>query len=272
MTLGEACARVARESPLVPFAEAGGGGYRVVGSGASLLVVLPGIVGSADALAGLGYELAATHRTCLVHYPSVPSLDALLTSLDAMCAREGGGVVSVYGGSFGALVAQAWLSRRPDAFTALVLSGAGPPDAARAAKNARLLPWMARLPMPAWRTLLRLAVRLSIAKTPERDVWRAFYGAAIEALRWPDLESRYTVSIGVDQSRPALDAAVAGWPGRVLVLEGARDAVASARHRAALRAVFPAARFHAFADAGHGLALEQPEAWLRVVSDFLRER
>lgn len=71
---------------------------------------------------------------------------------------------------------------------------------------------MARPPMPVWRSLLRLAVRLSIAKTPERD-----------------------------------------------------------RDRAALRAVFPAARFHAFADAGHGLALEQPEAWLRVVADFLRE-
>ena len=78
------------------------------------------------------------------------------------------------------------------------------------------------------------------------------------------------MSIGVDQSGPALGVAVAGWPGRVLVLEGARDAVASARHRAALRAVFPAARFHAFADAGHGLALEQPDVWLRVVSDFLR--
>jgi pimeloyl-ACP methyl ester carboxylesterase len=271
MTLGAACARVARESPLVPFDGKGGGGYRVVGEGASVLVVLPGIVGSADALAGLGYDLASTHRTCLVHYPTVPSLDALLASLDAMRTREGGGAVSVCGGSFGALVAQAWLSRRPEAFSALVLSGAGPPDAARAVKNARLLPWMARLPMPAWRALLRLAVRLSIAKAPERDVWRSFYGAAIAALRWPDLESRYRVSIGVDQSGPALDAAVTGWPGRVLVLEGVRDAVASARHRAALRAVFPAARFHVFADAGHGLALEQPEAWLRVVTDFLRE-
>lgn len=149
MTLGAACARVARESPLVPFPGESGGGYRVIGEGASLLVVLPGIVGSADALAALGYDLAATHRTCLVHYPTVASLDALLTSLDTMCAREGGGAASVCGGSFRALMAQAWLSRRPDAFTALVLSGAGPPDAARAAKNARLLPWMARLPMPA---------------------------------------------------------------------------------------------------------------------------
>ena len=93
--------------------------------------------------------------------------------------------MSVCGGSFGALVAQAWLSRRPDAFTALVLSGAGPPDAARAAKNARLLPWMARLPMPAWRGLLRLAVRLSTAKAPERDGWRRFYGAAIARCAGP---------------------------------------------------------------------------------------
>ncbi len=79
------------------------------------------------------------------------------------------------------------------------------------------------------------------------------------------------MSIDVDRAGPALTAAVAGWPGRVLVLEGARDSVASRTHRAALRAVFPAAQFHEFADAGHGLALEQPDEWLRVVSGFLRE-
>ena len=270
MTLGAACARVARESPLVPFA-GGTGGYRVIGHGPALLVVLPGIVGSADALAALGDALAATHRTCLVHYPTVPSLDALLAALDGMCAREGGGAVSVCGGSFGALMAQAWLARDASRIRAIVLSGAGPPDAARADKNARLLPWMARLPIGAWRALLRLAVRLSTRRAPERDYWRAFYHGEIAALRWSDLESRYRVSIDVDRAGPALTAAVAGWPGRVLVLEGARDSVASRTHRAALRAVFPAAQFHEFADAGHGLALEQPDEWLRVVSGFLRE-
>ncbi len=270
MSLGAACARVARESPLVPFPGDGGGGYRVIGRGPALAVVLPGAVGSADALAALGDALEASHRTCLVHYPTVPALDALLSSLDGMRARVGGGPVAVCGGSFGALVAQAWLARSPAAIGSLVLSGAGPPEAARADKNARLLPWLARLPIGVWRGLLRLAVRLSTRRAPERDYFRAFYGEAIGALRWPDVESRYRVSIDVDRVGPALAAAVAGWRGRVLVLEGARDPIARGTHRAALRALFPHATFHTFADAGHGLALERPDEWIGVVAGFLR--
>ena len=189
-----------------------------------------------------------------------------------MCARVGGGPIAVCGGSFGALVAQAWLARDPGFIGSLVMSGAGPPEAARADRNARLLPWMARLPIGAWRALLRLAVRLSTKRAPERDYWRAFYGEAVAALRWPDIESRYRVSIDVDRVGPALGAAVGGWRGRVLVLEGARDPVARRSHRAALRALFPQAAFHEFADAGHGLALERPDEWVGVVSGFLRER
>jgi pimeloyl-ACP methyl ester carboxylesterase len=90
-------------------------------------------------------------------------------------------------------------------------------------------------------------------------------------LRWPDVESRYRVSIDVDRVGPAIAAAVAGWQGRVLVLEGARDPIARGTHRAALRALFPHATFHTFADAGHGLALERPDEWIGVVAGFLRE-
>ena len=137
-------------------------------------------------------------------------------------------------------------------------------------KNARLVPWMARLPFGVWRAVLRLGVRLSTKRAPERDYWRAYYGQAIAALRWPELESRYRIAIDVDRAGPPAPAAVAAWAGRMLVLEGAHDAVANAKSRAALRAVFPEAQFHEFADAGHGLALDQPEAWLQRVTEFLQ--
>ena len=142
---------------------------------------------------------------------------------------------------------------------------------ARAVKNARLLPWMARLPFGAWRGMLRLGVRVSTRRAPERDYWRDYYGQAIATLRWPDLESRYRIAIDVDRAGPPAPTAVAAWAGRMLVLEAEHDAVANARARAELRTVFPEARFHQFAGAGHGLALDQPEAWLRVVTDFLQQ-
>ena len=146
----------------------------------------------------------------------------------------------------------------------------GPPDAARATKNQRLLPWLARLPMPAWRGLLGLAVRLSTMRVADRDVWRAHYRRDVGALTWPDLESRYLVSIGIDAAGQPTDAHLQSWRGRMLVLEGTRDRVARGPQRAALRAVYPRATFHVFDGAGHGMALEQPDEWLRVVTAFFR--
>lgn len=270
VSLASALDRLTRESPFQPVGDAGGG-IRVAGRGSHAVVVLPGLVGPADALAALADPLEGHQRVVLVTYPRVDGLAALLAWLDAVRRRVAGeAAVAVYGGSFGGLVAQAWLRHAPEALADIVISGTGPPDARRAMKNARALPWMRRLPDPAWRTLLRLAVRLSTARAPEREVWRAFYGAAIAPLVWADLESRYRVSLDIDRGGPPGPGALARWRGRLLVLEGSRDRVARGAARVALRATYPQADFQVFEGAGHGLALEQPDAWLQVVGAFLR--
>lgn len=248
------------------------GGYRATGAGARLLIVLPGLVGPADALAALAVALGAGWRTIFVTYPRAASLGDLIDWLEAVRAREGAEVASVYGGSFGGLVAQAWLTAHPEAFGDIVLSGTGPPDAARAARNLRALRWMARLPMPMWRAALRLAVWLSTRRAPDRASWRSFYAEAIRGLEWRDLESRYRISIDTDEGGPPHAGTLARWRGRMLVLEGEHDRVARSRVRAALRTTYPDATFHTFAGAGHSPALEQPDEWLRVVVAFLNRR
>ena len=266
----DACARVVRDAPLLPFVGPDGGGYRAIGHGSRLLVMLPGIVGPADALAGLGEVLAADYRTCLVHYPAAPSLDALIAALEAMRAREGRGPTAVCGGSFGALVAQAWLARAPGSFGPLVLSGAGPAvPRARRRTPARCRGWRGCRCRPGGRCYgrrcgCRPVVRRS-APTGESSTDRRSRRSA-----GPSSESRYRIAIDVDRAGPPSPAVVAAWGGRMLVVEGGRDTVANAKARAALRAVFPGAQFHAFPEAGHGLALDQPDEWLRIVAGFLR--
>jgi 3-oxoadipate enol-lactonase len=260
----------AASAPLVTVDGEATGGYRATGERGRLLVVLPGLVGPADAVASLAVALGPGWRVCAVTYPRVDSIEALIDWLERLRAREGGGRASVYGGSFGGLVAQAWLRAHPEAIGDLVLSGVGPPEPARAAKNARAMRWMRRLPMPLWRAFLRLAVRLSTARAADRDDWRRFYAQAIDALTWPDLESRYRISIGVDEGGAPSADALAGWSGRLLVLEGGRDRVARRSAREALRTTYAGARVHTFTNAGHAAALEIPEAWLDVVSGFFK--
>lgn len=245
------------------------GGYRAIGQYGRLLVVLPGLVGPSDVLASLAMELGQSWRCCFVTYPRVPSLTALVEWLEEVRRREGGGVAHVYGGSFGGLVAQAWLRQHPERIGHVVLSGTGPPEPARAAKNARTLPWLRRMPMPVWRLLLRLMLAASTIRAEDRAYWRRYYGQAVAELTRADIESRYRISIGVDEGGAPDTKTLACWHGRMLVLEGGRDPVARQSVREALRRTYAAATFHTFPEAGHGPALERPDEWLRVVTTFL---
>jgi pimeloyl-ACP methyl ester carboxylesterase len=118
-------------APLQTVGSDASGAYRASGAGARLLIVLPGLVGPADALASLAFALGTGWRTIFVTYPRATSLAGLVEWLEAVRAREGGTVAPVYGGSFGGLVTQAWLAAHPDSIGDVVLSGTGPPDANR---------------------------------------------------------------------------------------------------------------------------------------------
>jgi pimeloyl-ACP methyl ester carboxylesterase len=134
--LAAALPRLLAQAPFVPLGTSGGG-VRCVGRGPARLVVLPGLVGTADALAGLGEALADTHHTALVTWPRVDGLDALLAWLETVRGHLGGGPLAVYGGSFGGLVAQDGCdTRRRSSMNSW--SQAGPPTP-RATKNQRLL-------------------------------------------------------------------------------------------------------------------------------------
>ena len=160
---------------------------------------------------------------------------------------------------FGGLVAQAWLRERPEVIGDIVLSGTGVPDPARADKNARLMPWMQRVPMAVWRGVLRLAVHLS---TNTRDrTWRVagdYTGAAVGAMHWANLESRYRIAIDVDAGGPPTLAALPQWRGRLLVLAGSKDPMARPAVREAMSAAYPGATFRMFSAAGHAPTLDDP--------------
>lgn len=269
VALADACARLVGRAPFLALGDTGGG-YRLAGRGPRLVVVLPGILGPADALAALAEALDGEARTAFVTWPRAASWPDLHAWLRALAEREGGGLpVSVYGGSFGGLVAQAWLREQPAAIGDMVISGTGPAEPARAERNRRALRWMRRVPIPVWRLLLRVAVRQSTSRTPDAAAWRAFYRPAVDRLTWTDLDSRYRIAIDIDRLGPPSPADLARWRGRLLVLEGGRDRVARGPARTALRAVYAEAAFQVFETAGHGLALEEPEAWLAAVSGFL---
>jgi hypothetical protein len=75
--------------------------YRVAGTGAQGLLLLPGAVGDGDAYFTLGPPLSSTHQLIAIAYPPVDSLTAMLERPSLHPRREQVESTDIVGGSFG---------------------------------------------------------------------------------------------------------------------------------------------------------------------------
>ena len=221
--------------------------YRVAGSGPQGLLLLPGAVGDGDAYFTLAPLLSTTHTLIAIAYPPVVSLTALLDGLRYILDRQRLDSSDIVGGSFGGMIAQAFLRRFPQRTRRVVLSATGPAKAERAASNERFARIMARLPFGLTRMLLREIVRVSLtAVTADRAFWRGFYFHAIAVLSREEFAARYALSADVDRHGPSSPAACRSGLARrrrsVLILKGDADKIARVEARDSLRALFPNAR------------------------------
>lgn len=244
--------------------------YRVAGHGAQGLLLLPGAVGDGEAYFLLLPSIVNTHRAMAIRYPPVERLDDLLEGLHALALHEGATSVDIVGGSFGGLVAQAFLQRYPSFTRRVTLSATGPAKRERAATNDKWARIIGRLPLAVSRMLLRAIVRVALKRTPEdREFWRDFYFAAIARLSKADARSRYMLSAEMDRHGPVSPADVAGWTGSMLMVEGGSDRIAHSDAGDALEALYPRAERRTFPGAGHAVSAEKPREWAVAVTEFL---
>ncbi len=247
--------------------------YRVAGTGAEGLVVLPGALGGAEGIAPLLEHLADDYRLLFVEYPVVSGLDDMLAGLSEILSREGIDRTVLLGGSFGGMVAQAFVLRFPEKTTRVVLSATGPPDPRRARTNERFLRLLRFIPMAVVRSLLRLGIKKLMKRVPrDRELWLRFYSEAIDRLTRGRFQTLYRVSIDFDREYSGRSAALESWPGEMLVIEGSEDRVASKTSRDVLKASYPRAKTVTLEGAGHGMSLERPEEWRDAVTSFLKRR
>ena len=244
--------------------------YRVAGTGSQGLLLLPGAVGDGDAYFTLAPLLSSSHRLIAIAYPQIESLTALLDGLRYILDRERIDSTDIVGGSFGGMIAQAFLRRFPQRTRRVVLSATGPAKPERAVSHQKWARLMGALPIGVTRTVLRLIVRLSLMPvTVDRAFWRDFYFEAIGALSREALVARYALSADVDRHGPLSPAGLQEWTGGVLVLEGDADRIARAGARASLRSLFSGARVHTFPGAGHAISAERRHEWAATIVNFL---
>lgn len=236
------------------------------GAGPEVVVLLPGGFGVAATSFQYLADLGRDRRAIALTYP--PELDRIgdladgaAAVLDA-CGVRGAHIV---GGSASGAVAQALVRRRPELVATLILAQTGPPRPGRAPLAGLLAACCDALPAALTLALLRLAVLAFLPGASADDAfWRGHFAGVVARQRRGDLAARFRALADYDRSYRLGPRDLDGWPGRVAILEAARDGLLPAGDRAALRALYPGAAVERLAGR-HADSVADPGPQLRAI-------
>jgi len=219
-----------------------------------------------------------------IHDPSLWTVDLFVEQVDA--AREGLGLerVHVLGQSWGGMLAQEYALRRPPGLVSLVLADTAPSMAQWVAETSRL---RAELPDDVQRTLAEHEAAGTTDSLEYGAAMMAFYARHICRLDpWPECAQRAFARLDEDPevyhtmwgpNEFTCTGTLKTWDVRgslghidvpTLVLCGRYDEATPAIAET-LRAGIAGAELHVFEQSSHLPHLEEPEAYLAAVEEFL---
>jgi pimeloyl-ACP methyl ester carboxylesterase len=252
--------------------------YETAGRGAEALLLFHGAVGGAETMRGLASSLAGEFRTIAPTVADVDTLEEVCDAASAILDREHVARAHVFGGSFGGLMAQAFLKRRAAQVETLTLLSTGPPSREVGARTARIARLVRLLPFPLTRALLKFGLRrqLNAAAPPEESGRVEEFRRRLEAyferkLTKRTMLSRVALSLDFNLKESPAPEDLDAWPGRVLIIESDDDPLIPAADRRRLRETYPRALVCAFPGAGHLIQLARPEGLTEVVRAFVKD-
>jgi pimeloyl-ACP methyl ester carboxylesterase len=256
--------------------------YATGGRGREAVLMFHDAFGGAETMQGLASVLADEYRTIAPTVADVRTLREVCDAASAILDREHVARAHLFGGSFGGMLAQAFLKRRPAQVESLVLVGASPPNAEEGRRAERMSKLMRLLPFAITRGLMRLETlkQLDAPAPPEHTERVAQIGRRLgeyfdRTLTKRTLLSRLALSVEFNLRESYASGDSACWPGRVLLVESGDDRPATAAAAAArrpLREAYPRALVCTLAGAGHLIPMLRLEELAGVVKAFLAEQ
>lgn len=235
------------------------------------VILLHGLFGAAANWGAIQKALAPSYRVTamdLRNHGASPHAPAMgYAALAADVAETMDGPAAVVGHSMGGKVAMMLALTRPELVTRLVVADIAPvryPPGLRgtvaALQSLALVPGLTRkaadaalaleVPEPGMRAFL--LQNLLFARDP--PAWRI--GLDEIAAAMPDIEDFKSPENAV-------------YRGPTLVIAGGKSDYVRAEHHARFAALFPDSRFATIPEAGHWVHAEAPQAFVRVVREFL---
>ena len=245
--------------------------YIASGSGAEAILILPGLHGLADAAFRYITALEPHYRVITPNYPAeVMTLAGMADGLAALLDLEGIEQAHVYGGSFGALIAQAFVRRHGERVLSVILEH---PLFPRRRNGALILPLtvMARtLPEQILRMLLDLGVTTFQRQiTHGREFWIAYFHRAIASFSRQDILARLSVLKDFYIHGRASLMKLEDWSGRALIVVAEADSLAPPRDCRDLLAHYAGAEVEVMPGSSHMGGVAEPERYIAVYARFL---
>ncbi|MFL6203114.1 MAG: alpha/beta fold hydrolase [Thermoanaerobaculia bacterium] len=261
------------EHPLKRARIGDGGGqeweYIAAGQGERALLLLPGALAAADSTWITLPHFEDRFRVIAPTYAPVATMAELVDGIAGILDREGIRSAAVSGGSYGGMVAQAFVRRHPERTERLILSHTMLPDPSRVGALKRGVKVMAWLPEGLLRWLFRKRLAGLLPRTPEADEFRAYTAELAGSATREGLLALYNRAADFLANHRLRPDDLDGWPGKVLLLMSDDDPVTPEPAREAMKAMYPRAEVHVFSGSGHATALLQPERYFEVMDRFL---
>lgn len=245
--------------------------YIACGQGETAILWLVGGLRVADAAYRSIPLLENYFRIIAPTYPQVNSMNELTDGLAGLLEHEGLQKAHVLSGSFGGMVAQALVRRHPECIDRMILSTTTVLDS-QAAENYRQQAMMIEATPPDVVAEFSKGRFLEMVAPPdsERLFWTAYIDELFtERLTKADLLSTVNCMLDFAEHIPLSPDDLAGWPGRILIIESEDDATFDAEARQRLRSLYPMATVHTFTNAGHSPGTTQRDAFFTRVHEFL---
>lgn len=243
------------------------------GSGAQTVLILPGGLAIAETAFRYVQRLEARYRVLAPTYPeTLTTMAQLVEGLAKLLQAEQIGHVHVVGGSYSGFVAQCFVRHVPEIVEKQVLSDTGVPRRSRAYQLALYQPLLAHLPLGVMRGLSNCGVALLLRKLPaNRAFWWRYFRQRSATMTRAAYVSHLAVWRDFDRSYQFSAHDLAGWHGRMLIIEAERDGVFRRPERMALRTLYPAAQVHTFERRSHGASLAHMDDYITVIERFLAD-
>lgn len=248
--------------------------YIDTGKGKQVVLALSGAACIAEISWRTIERLGQKYRVIAPDYPAIDTNAELVDGIIGLLDREGIKRVHVMGGSYGGLVAQAFVRRQPDRSASLILSHTLLPNPETGRSISKTMRWLKLMPQPVLRAFFKRTMSRLMTKNaiPEIVLMNAHFAEIVDFhLSKAQLVSLMARTVDIAESYSFTPDDLKGWPGRILLLMADDDPATPEPVRQAIMAMYPQAKVRLFSGSGHLTSILKQDEYIGAMEEFIGE-